>query len=299
MQAVARGGKARRLLAVAAACAGGAALALPAAPLWAGDLRRTDLRVVAERHFQSGSGTLAVYGDGTGIWNHRVQFRVDSSGLDSLVGALEGARFREMPDTFGVGKKWLVRRVSVRSGDFAKDVVQIRDGEQSKDLRDLTDRLFEIVSPLARTGTTAADLPDGLRKLASGELAPQTLRLIAHVKPRADQVAPGFLVKIEDGQGTRQEYRGGSYSEPQDLALTAGTIRQLAGILAEGGPDTLPANLHAEVYTELVVQVLDQRQAVLARGFSGPVPAHERESRERFERLVSRLEPLLASHGPR
>jgi hypothetical protein len=272
---------------------GAAGLALPAAPAGADDLRQPGLRIVAERHFQSSSGTLVVYGDGTGIWNHRLQFRMSPSGLDAALHALEAARFREMPDTFGSGKKWLIRRVSVRSGGFAKDVLQIRDGEQSKELRDLTDRLFEIASPLAQTGVTAADLPDGLRKLASGELAPQSLRLIAHVKPRAGQAGTGFLVKIEDGRGTRQEYRGGAYSEARDLALTAGTIRELAGVLAEGGPSTLPANLHAEVYTELAVRVLDQRKAVLARPLSGTAPPGERPDRERFERLVARLEPLL------
>jgi hypothetical protein len=71
----------------------------------------------------------------------------------------------------------------------------------------------------------------------------------------------------------------------------------VAGLLADAGPATLPANLHSEVYTELVVQVLDQRKSVLARSFSGPVPSSERDSRERFDRLFARISPLLAPRG--
>jgi hypothetical protein len=273
------------------------ALASPAPPLAADDLRQPDLRLLAERHIEGQSGTFVVYGDGIGIWNHRLPFQVSPPVLDRLVAAVELAGFRAMPPAFGQGKKWLTRRVAVKAGAFAKEVVQLRGGEQSNELRALTNALFDAVAPLTGAGTTASDLADGLRKVASGELAPETLLVIAHVKPRADQAAKGFLVRVEDGRATRQEFRAGAYAPPRDVSLSPEALREMAGLLAESGLAALPANLHAEVYTELVVQVLDQRKSVLARGFSGAAAEAERENRDRFERLFTRLASLLDTAG--
>jgi hypothetical protein len=264
------------------------------------DLRRSDRHIAAERHVQAESGTFVVYGDGTGLWNHRLQFRVGPSALARMSELVEASRFRDMPEAFGQGRKWLVRRVAVEAADLSKQVVQLRGGEESKDLRDLTDQLFAIVSPLAREGITAVSLQDGLRKVAAGELAPQTLRLIAHVKPSPGQGAAGFLVRIEDGRVTRQEYREGAYTDTRGLPLTAQALREVAGILADGDPATLPANVHSDVYRELVVQVLDRRKSVLARGYTGPAAPGQGESRERLERLfarlTARLSPAIANH---
>jgi hypothetical protein len=278
-----------RLLVTAAFLLAGATPPSPSSRAEALDLRQPDLRIAVEQHTPSPSTTFVVYGDGTGFWKHRLQFRVSPAALARMSEAVESARYRDMPEVFGQGRKWLVRRVAVEAGAVSRQVVQLRGGDQSPDLRGLTDQLLAIVSPLAQEGITAASLEDGLRKVASGELAPQALRLIVHVKPGPGQGAAGFLVRIEDGRATRQEYREGTYTEIKRLALPAAEVREVAGILADADPEALPATLHAEVYSEVVVQVLDRRKNVLARSLSGPAPSEQRESAARFERLVARL----------
>ena len=153
---------------------------------------RLDLRLLAERHGPGQSGTWVVYGDGTGIWNHRLQFRVSPSGLDRLARAVESARLRDMPDVFGQGRKWLVRRVAVRAGSFSKQVVQIREGEQSKELRELTDQLFEIVLPTRRRGSRHRT-----SRTVSGRWLPESWRPKASCSSRTSS-----RVRGSPGQGS-------------------------------------------------------------------------------------------------
>jgi hypothetical protein len=249
-----------------------------------------DLRLQAERHTQGQSGRVVVYGNGIGIWNDRMQFQVDAERLKLLLAAVDSARFREMPSAFGSGKKWLVRRVSLRSGGTFKEVVQILEGEQSAELKTLTDRFFEILEPLAQGGLTAENLADGLKKLASGTLAPETLRVIVHYKPGPRSVEPGFVFRVEDGIATRQAYKDEAYGDT--LTLPDPRVRELAEALTAAELETLPANLYAREYSEISVQVLNRRKNVLARPFAGMKHETHGGKQDSFDRLFDRLRAL-------
>ncbi len=249
-----------------------------------------DLRLQAERHTQGESGNLVVYGDGVGIWNDRVQFRVDDESLKRLLAALDAAHFADMPATFGSGKKWLVRRVSLKSGGKAKQVVQILEGEQSSELKALTDTIFDVLEPLAVRGKTATNLDDGLKKIASGELAPETLHLLIHFKPKSPTVArPGFLFQVEDGAAIKQPHGSGGYGDGVTLPLTPERLKALTSVLTAADVEKLPANLYAEEYSEVVVQVLNHRKSLLARQFAGLKPETHGEKQRRFDRLFESL----------
>jgi len=249
-----------------------------------------DLRLQAERHTQGESGNFVVYGDGVGILDDRLQFRVDEENLKRALAALDAARFQGMPDAFGSGKKWLVRRVSLKSGGKAKQVVQILEGEQSGELKALTDTIFDILEPWAVTGKTAASLDDGLKKIASGELAPETLHLLVHLKPKSPTAArPGFLFQVEDGAATTQTYGSSGYGDGVTVPLTPEQLKELTSILTAADVEKLPANLYAEEYSEVVVQVLNHRKSLLARQFAGLKPETHGEKQLRFDRLFESL----------
>ena len=252
-----------------------------------------DLRLLAERHTQDQSGRVVVYGNGVGIWNDATQFQAGPEQLKLLLAAVDTAHLQQMPNAFGAGKKWLVRRVSLRSGGATKEVVQILEGEQSAELKTLTDRVFEVLQPLASGGPAAESLADGLKKVASGVLAPETLHLVVHYKPGAASVEPGFVFRVQDGIATRQSYKDQAYGDT--VALPDPRVRELAEALAAAEVDTLPANLYASEYCEVSVQVLNRRRSVLARPFTGM--KHETHGSEqlRFDGLFERLRALGAA----
>jgi hypothetical protein len=252
-----------------------------------------DLRLQAERHTQDQSGKVVVYGSGIGVWNDRMQFRVDADHLKLLLTAVESAHFQQMPSAFGSGKKWLVRRVGMKSGGTSKDVVQILEGEQSAALKTLTDRFFEVLEPLAQGGPAAETLDDGLKKVAAGVLAPETLRLIVHYKPSPASVEPGFVFRVEDGIATRQAYKDEAYGDT--LTLPDPRVRELAEALLAAGIEALPANLHASEYSEVSVQVLNRRKNVLARPFSGMKHETNGDKQKSFDRLFARLRVLATT----
>jgi hypothetical protein len=249
-----------------------------------------DLRLQAERHTQGESGNFVVYGDGVGIWNDRVQFRVDEESLKRVLEALDAAHFQDMPAAFGSGKKWLVRRVSLKSGGKAKQVVQILEGEQSAELKALTDIIFDVLEPLAVNGKTAANLDDGLTRIASGELAPETFHLLIHFKPKSPTAArPGFLFQLQDGAATLQPYGNSGYGDGVTVPLAPERLKELTSILTSADVEKLPANLYAEEYSEVVVEVLNHRKSLLARQFAGLKPETHGEKQRRFDRLFESL----------
>jgi hypothetical protein len=250
----------------------------------------TDLRLQAERYMQGQSGSVIVYGNGIGIWNDRMQFRVEAEHLRLLLAAVDTARFHQMPRGFGSGKQRLVRRVSMKSGGTSKEVVQILDGEQSVELKTLTDRFFEVLEPLAQSGPAAENLTDGLKKVANGSLAPETLRLIVHYKPSPKSVEPGFVFRVEDGIATRQAYKDAAYGDT--LTLPETRVRELAETLAAADIETLPANLYASEYSEIHVEVLSRRKNVQARSFAGMKHKANDDKQLRFDRLFDRLRTL-------
>ena len=254
------------------------------------EAERSPLRLLVERTTAQGDETAVIYGDGVAFWRDRLQFRVPPEGVARLVETLEAAKFQEMPDHFGDGKKWLRGRISLTTASGAKQVVQLVNGEQSNAFAKLGDQLFAIIKPLASSGVSVASLSEGLRKLASGELAPQSLSLTFLLKPPGPTV--GFLLQIQDGRAVSQAYRNGGFEPAQELRLAPGSLREWAATLGSGDLETLPGNLYATEYTELVVKVLDRSKSILARQFSGMTPTTKGEPQARFDRLMAALTAL-------
>jgi hypothetical protein len=253
-------------------------------------------RVIVERTAAAGGlQTVALYGSGVGIWEGREQFRVGPDVVAQVRQALDSARYQEMPDVLGSGRKWMVRRISLTTAHQSKQVVQLRGGEQSAELKALADRIFTILEPLVKDGVTASSLTDGLNKVASGALAPEALEVTLHFKPRAaTQAQPGFLLQLEGAAGRSEPYVGAGYGDAVPLALGADGLRALASDLAAADLEKMPVNIYAPEYTELTVRVLNHRKSVLARRFAGLKPDSAGDAQRRFERVFNSLKAVAA-----
>jgi len=288
------------LLAAAAAAAaqtGGPAAAPRQTARPTGAKALQGLRLQAERQTPDQAKNVVVYGSGVGIWDRRLQYRVEDATLQRALDALEAAGFADMPEMFGGGRKWVTRRVSLRSIRLNKDVLQLLQGEQSQAFKALADRLFTLLEPTAGNGVTASGIGDGLKKVAAGELAPETLQLTLHFKPRSASAArPGFLLQVADGVAMLQAYVGETYGDQRSLG--GEPIRKLAAVLAGADVEALPDNLYAADYTEVAIAVLNHRKSLLARQFAGMKPDAHADRQRRFDRLFGELKAVLEPSLP-
>jgi hypothetical protein len=179
--------------------------------------------------------------------------------------------------------------------------VQQAQGEQSEALLGLAAALLDRVEPLAaERGTGAADLADGLAKLAAGQLAPETfgLRFVRLPEGTASGAESGTIVLVERGTLTRRPYApsralGMRVEEPLDPTLLAELVKHVRRAqLAE-----LPANLWAPDHLELGVRVLDHQETLIARPFRGLTPEEKGEAQKRFDALAAWLRAALLGGG--
>jgi hypothetical protein len=245
-----------------------------------------------------------VFGSGIGIWNDERQFRLDPDQIRSLLRALQSADFPRMEDTYGGAPRparppggamvtIAICRVDLSLGGYDKRAVQLVRGEQSPALKELADDLLRICQAPASLGLTAASLREGLEKVSRGELAPETVRIVVHRKPRKKDDPSGFLLRIVGTRATTRAYepiRG--YRDPVVLDMPAPELRALAGELAARDPATWPSNLYAEEYTDLSIRVLNHEKAVQARPFAGLAPAAHGRQQEAFEEVFAMLQAL-------
>lgn len=263
-----------------------------------------ELRVVDECRTDAGWTSVEVFGNGVAIWNGSSQFQLTPAEIRACLEAFREVGFAGMTEQLGLEEAdsvlQVVCRVRLELDGVSKEVVQLQRGEQSAELRKLAERLLEISEEPARGGVTAADLDDGLAKIAAGELAAETLELMLHRKP-ADPEAEGWLLRVEGlTASTRELRRGEGYDDPIVLELRPEELAELAGFLAEQKVGELPDNLYAEHYTDLVARVLSRRRSIQARQFAGLTPERHGELQKRFDRLFEELSELhrrVLEHG--
>jgi hypothetical protein len=272
-----------------------------------------DLHLETECVTDAGFRTAEVFGSGVGVWNRRAQFRLGRDELRTLLEAFREARFADMEESYGGRRDPVVRenqspratcRVVLRLDGVRKGVVQLQHGRQSEELHRLAVRILETCEGPAQSGRSAASLADGLAKVAAGELAAETLHLLAHRKVEADDTkagrAEGWLLRVDGRQASTQRLAGDQgYAEPAALELGLEDLASLAALLRENGVADLPVNLYAEHYTELVVSVLNWRKALQARPFAGMTRATHGEKQKRFDQLFGRLQDLERRVGER
>jgi hypothetical protein len=249
---------------------------------------------------------VAIFGRGVAIWEHKRQFELSSQQVTTLLREVRDSNFARFPESFGESSERdaalkVTCSIAVDTGGARKQVVQFEKGRQSGELRKLADRIYALCEPAARRGVEASDLEDGLAKIASGTLAPETLDVMLHRKPELNAGTPtgGFLLRLSGRALTLRDFDAATgYAAPRAASLDPAELRRLAGELASRRPGRLPANLWTTDYTDLEISVLDQRVAVQARQFTGMTHATGGESQVDFDAVVATLEALRRRLDP-
>lgn len=246
-----------------------------------------------------------LFSSGVGIWNRSRQFELSDAEIRRLLEVLRDGGLATLAGLYGKGgagsetperqSPAIGCRIVLRLNGVAHGSAQRNIGFQSERLRTLALRVLDLCREAGEAGLGADSLADGLKKVADGRLAPETLRLVAHRKPNREALAAGaegFLLRIDPGRvSTRTLGPEAGYGPVIELA-DEGTVAETAAMLAAGSPASLPGNLWADHYTDLSVAVLDHRKQVQAQRFSGLEPTTHGEAQERFDRLFNELRAL-------
>jgi hypothetical protein len=274
---------------------------------------------VATECLEGGAARSAeIHGNGVAIWNGRRQFTLDPAGIRAVLAAFDAAAFAELRDVYGgrsVREPGPVRvpdgnpaaevtcRVSLELDGLRKEVAQLSVGEQSAALRRLAGAILAACEEPARAGIEAADLADGLAKVAAGRLAPEVLRVTFQRRPeRASVGRAGLVLEVNRARATsRRPGADGGQERAVSVALPPAELASLAGSLAQADPASFPTNLWAGDYTDLTVAVLGHGRTVQARRFTGMSAATHGARQRAFDDVCERLlalERRVRREGP-
>jgi hypothetical protein len=252
------------------------------------------------------SVTLFVPGhDGptAGIWNRDTQITLSRGQTRAIFDRLERARFQQMPAKYGgiaqrttggatLGRpEVMVGSVAVSAKGETHAVTQLGGGEQSDELAALAKDILAICEEAAKNGVKARDLADGLSKVRSKELLPQTLRLLVHRLP-ADGKGEAFLMRVEGRVVTTQERTDQGYGPMRRLELSDKDLAALLQVLIDNRTGELPINCWAEHYTDLVVGVLNHEKNMQARQFANMSPQTHGEKQKHFDAIYAAMAEL-------
>ncbi len=302
-----------RLLAILAgtAIAGSAAgAAEPAAPITAALRKRiegkaslADVRIDAYWSRDGKATSARIFGDGVGIWQRQLQFQLSKSRVLELLGVIQKSEFGAMPDSFGESEGGegnegprLKGRLSVFAGSTSKTVIQLVDGDQSKELDLLVNGILDACAEPATRGVGAASMEEGLRLLASGKLSPHILdtRFQRPPDPKATETPDtGWTLRTSGLRASAEQMRAGRAPAPaRELALSMKDFRALATALADSDPASLPQSLYAARYTDLTVELFSYRRTIAGRRFLGMTPETHGEKQKAFDRLIETFRAL-------
>jgi hypothetical protein len=271
-----------------------------------------------ETECQNDAGRLdrvEIFGSGVAIWNRQVQFRLSRAQVDDHLEGFRQSGFADWPPSFG-GKTppsiqqeqppRVICRVVLELDGVTKQVAQFQKGEQSNELKGLARGILDASRERAESGVRAESLSDGLRKIASGALAPEAFQVTVNRRARRGtpaSEAESWLLKIDRGETTTlPRTEGKDPGEPLRIELGAEDLARLAGQLEKADLAGLPGNLYADRYTTVLVRVLDHRTQIQARPFAGMTSETHGEAQERFDQALAVLEGLhqraLAGYQP-
>src|SRR5262245_9479396 len=238
-----------------------------------------------------------------GIWNRDTQVMLTRAQTRAIFDRLERARFEQMPPKYGgiaqrnTGGPGLSRpeimvgSVSVSAAGKTHAVTQFGEGEQSEELAALPKDILAVCETAARTGLKARDLDDGLRKIQSRELLPQTLRLLVHRLPEGGK-GEAFLMRLEGRTLTSQERTDKGYGPMRRLELSDKDLAALMQMLIDNRAGELPINAWAEHYTDFVVGVLNHEKNMQARQFANMTPQTHGEKQKHFDAIYTVMTEL-------
>ena len=265
---------------------------------------RTDLKITAERSDNMKREDIVVYGNGVAIWNNSVQLRFDEQRVNRLLAAFDAAGFQDLPaEEEG---EHLRRRAGIIAGGYRREAFQTWEREEEREekheketrLEKLVNSIFTIVMPVVKKGgPTAASLTAGLKDVASGRLAPETLSIVLLERPEAghSERTDGFLLRIEDGFATLTRYEKQALGAPTRIRLSDSQIRDIATQLVSFDPETLPINLYATDYEDLTITIFSRRKNVTGRQFAGMTPTKFGDTQKRFTALIAWLDERHAT----
>lgn len=237
--------------------------------------------------------SFTFFGNGVGIRDGREQVRLTSKQVTQVFRELKKARFTQMPDTYG-GKPRPTNGPEVRSmvrlrmGDWSKTVIQMRDGEQSSEFRRLMESLLRIAAGVP-AGLTAPPGWEGLRWVAEGKLAPETLRL-----ELALETSPKRYLTLSVLDGWYSLALGDGKVE--EGWLTPTQLLQLVKIVLPLEGQSQKVRFHLDYLANLQVGVLGSAVEVVGRSWAGakeqeqdPLAKTWRQVEEHFRVFVKEL----------
>ena len=249
--------------------------------------------------FQARHPVCRLYGDGVGIWDRQVQFRLSRAQVTSLLQALVRDRFGSLPDTIGAGEKKKRQRgqVKVSIGTVTKTVVQLEGGKQSQELQSIAEQVLRASATASAAGVRVSSFADGFEKLAAGKLAAQALEIVVERKPLSprDQTQQRWVLRLDGRHASVRAMTGAEVQGTlRNLTLSKADFEALLRTLRDANLETLPRTLYAAQNTDVRIQVLNRVCVVRAGPFPGLTPRKHGARQESFDRMCASLLALEA-----
>jgi len=257
-----------------------------------------DVRIDAFWSRDGKAVSARIFGDGVGIWQRQLQFQLSKAQVVGILKTLQEAGFGSMPDRLGgeeeeaVGNEGpqLKGQLAVLAGSASKRVLQLVQGDQSKEFELLVNAVLDACAGPATRGIGAATMEEGLRMLAAGQLSPQILETTVQRPPDAkasDRPEEGWILRTAGSRATAEQTGAGKSPPPaRELVLSPKEFRALATTLAEADPASLPQSLYAPRYTDLTVELFSYHRTIAGRRFLGMTPETHGDKQKAFDRLV-------------
>jgi hypothetical protein len=249
--------------------------------------------------FESKHVACRVFGNGVGLWDRQVQFRLPPPQVESLLRKVKESGFGSLPGTIGGEpnrKKRQKGRVTISVGSVTKAVVQLDGGDQSPKLRGLADEFLRASASAAAQGVRVSSFDEGFTMLAAGTLAPEALQIDVLRPARASPDVPeGWMLRLDGRRATLRTLTAAEVPRTgRTLVLSGADFQALLDALRQSHPETWPPAFSAAAPTDIRIQVLGQVRAVKASPHSGPGRPSADARQKAFDRVFA---VLLALHA--
>lgn len=253
---------------------------------------------------------LEAFGSNIAIVNLQEQYELAGGQVDRFLEILLSHGFPEMqaaytladsgnaavsPDNGEKPPKIVACRIGVDVAGLTKQLVRLDRDEPDLQFHALAEELLAESANRSGAAVVAADLGDGLDKLAQGLLSPQTFSLQYHVKPigAGGDVRTGLLLRIAGDEATTRTWEPGvGYGEIYGLEFPPSDMLHLAELLRQHEFVNWPGNLFSPVYTDLRIEVLQHPATVQAQRFTGMNAATHGRHQAAFDTLSAYLKAL-------
>jgi len=249
--------------------------------------------------FESKHVACHVFGNGVGLWDRQVQFRLAPPEAESLFRSVARAGFGSLPGTIGGepnGKKRQTGRVTLTVGPVAKTVVQLEGGEQSPRLQGLAEAFLRASAAAAAQGVRVSSFDEGFTMLAAGTLAPEALQIdvLRPAQPSPDGPPEGWRLRLDGRRATVRTLTAAEARRTgRTLLLSKADFQALLDALRQSHPETWPPTFSAAQPTDIRIQLLDKVRAMKASPPSGPGRPSAGAKQKAFDRVFA---ALLAIH---